>query len=149
MKKQLFYGAVAGALGGMAMKAVVRFIDQNSFGLSAKTDARTTHEIWRLLNWGRIDDKQAERIGAALHYGFSIGSGALYATAAQRLPAMRCARGAAFGAALWLLGDEIAVSASGLENPFEAPVASHLSALGAHIAYGMLIDAMLMPTAGM
>jgi hypothetical protein len=142
MKRHLFYGALGGAIGAIAMKAIVRFIDRDSFGLSAKTDAKTAHEIWRRFNWRPIDDRQAERVGAALHYGFSVAAGAFYAAAAPRFPAIRAARGAAFGSALWLLGDEIAVSVSGLENPFETPVASHLSALGAHIVFGMSVDAM-------
>jgi Protein of unknown function (DUF1440) len=140
MKKNLFAGAMAGALGGLAMKAVVYFVDRDSFGLSTRTDARATHEVWRRLNRTPVSQKSAEQIGAAMHYGFAIAAGALYAAAATKFPSTRLGRGAAFGAALWLVGDELAVSASGLEHPFRIPIPSHLSALAAHILYGMIVD---------
>lgn len=141
MKKEVFVGAIAGAFGGLAMKAVVRLVDRNSFGLSARTDAKTTREIWRRMDWPPLSEERDEQLGAALHYGFAIAAGALYAAGAAKFPAMRTGRGAAFGAALWLVGDELAVSASGLEHPLRAPVFSHLSALAAHVLYGIVVDA--------
>ena len=140
MKKQLLAGALAGALGGLAMKAVVRCIDRNSFGLSRQTDARTTHEICRRMKWAAVSEKRAAQIGAAMHYGFAVLAGAVYAVAARKFPRVRLGRGAAFGAALWLIGDEVAVSVAGLEDPFRTPISSHCSALGAHILYGLIVD---------
>lgn len=147
MRNRLLFGALAGTLGGLAMKAVVRFVDRNSFGLSAQTDARTTHELWRRLDWKPVSEKHAEQIGAAMHYGFAVMAGAVYAVSTEKLPSLRLGRGAAFGAVLWLLGDEIAVSAAGLEDPFRTPLPSHCSALGAHILYGMIVDALANPPA--
>ena len=143
MTTRLVFGALAGACGGLAMKAVVRFIDPNSFGLSAQTDARTTHEITRRMNWEPVSEKRAEQIGAALHYGFAVAAGVAYAGSAENFPVLRWGRGAAFGAALWLVGDELAVSISGLEDPFRTSLHSHCSALGAHILYGMIVDSLV------
>jgi Protein of unknown function (DUF1440) len=140
MRNNLLAGAMAGALGGLAMKAVVYFVDRDSFGLSSRTDAAATYEVWRRLNRAPVSQKSAERIGAAMHYGFAIAAGALYAEAATRFPSTRLGRGTAFGTALWLIGDEVAVSALGLEHPFRTPISSHLSALAAHILYGMIVD---------
>jgi hypothetical protein len=42
---------------------------------------------------------------------------------------------------LWLIGDELAVTASRLESPGGAGAFSHLSALAAHLLYGFIVDA--------
>lgn len=143
MKKQLLLGALAGALGGLAMKAVVRLLDPASFGLSEKTDAAAAHQVWRRLGWEPVGQCRAARLGAGMHYAFSVGAGALYAGVAGRIPLLRAGRGTAFGVGLWLIGDEIAVSAAGLEDPRNAPLASHMSALGAHLLYGLMVDAVI------
>ena len=95
------------------------------------------------MEWKPIGNQRATRIGGALHYSFSIATGALYAASAAKFPGIRIGRGAGFGAALWLVGDEIAVSASGLEDPRQTPVFSHVSALGIHILYGLIVDAVI------
>lgn len=141
MMKRLCIGALAGALGGLAMKVLVRFADPHSFGLSARTDANTAHQIWRRLRCQPLAQKRAEQIGAAMHYGFSVAAGAAYTGAAEKFPPLRFGRGAAFGTVLWLVGDELAVSVAGLEDPLRAPAFSHLSALGAHLIYGLIVDA--------
>jgi uncharacterized membrane protein YagU involved in acid resistance len=46
--------------------------------------------------------------------------------------------GLVFGAALFVLADEVAVPAFGLSGkPTEVPVSSHLYGLGAHLVYGI------------
>ncbi len=141
MSKKLLIGALAGLAGGLAMKAVVKFADPASFGLSTETDARSAHELWRRMGWQSTTNREAARIGAGLHYAFAVASGAGYAAAIDRFPALRSGRGAAFGISLWLLGDELAVSLAGLEDPRSAPAYSHISALAAHMLYGMIVEA--------
>jgi type IV secretory pathway TrbD component len=119
------------------MKAVVRFCNPDSFGLSSQTDAHAARTIFG----ADLDQKRAERIGASIHYALGIGTGAAYAAATVRYPALRAGRGAAFGAGLWLVGDELAVSAARLESPSAANVFSHGSALAAHLVYGFIVDA--------
>lgn len=143
MRNRLILGALGGALGGLAMKAVVRFVDPASFGLSAATDAKTAHEVWHRMGWPPITDKQAEGIGAAMHYAFGVGAGAVYAASEKRFPLLAAGGGTWFGALLWLVGDEVAVSAAGLEDPRRAPMFSHASALGAHILYGLAVSLVL------
>src|SRR3954447_21366484 len=143
MKKRLFLGGFAGLVGGMAMKAVVRFIDPDSFGLSTATDVKTAQEIARRMACEPLSRKRAAQIGGALHYGFAIGGGSMYAALLPKIPALRAGQGAAFGAVLWLVGDEAAVSASRLEDPLQVPIFSHCSAFAAHVLYGMVIDRVL------
>jgi putative membrane protein len=45
--------------------------------------------------------------------------------------------GIPFGAAVWLVADEVGVPAAGLANgPAEYPLSTHASALAAHVVYG-------------
>ncbi len=135
--RKLLAGALGGALGSLAMKATVRFFDPDSFGLSSKTDANAA----RAFFGSSLEQQTAERIGAAVHYVFGIATGAAYAAVAGKYPALRAARGAAFGAGLWLLADELAVTVTRLEKPRAANARSHGSALAAHVLYGMIVDA--------
>jgi hypothetical protein len=141
VKKKLLFGALGGALGGIAMKSVVALVDRRAFGLSRDTDVRTAHEICRRMGLDPISERRAARLGGGMHHGFSVATGLAYAAAADAIPFLRKGRGTAFGAALWLIGDEVAVSASGLEDPFQASLFSHLSALGAHVLFGMIVAA--------
>jgi hypothetical protein len=62
-------------------------------------------------------DPSAERrsdAATAIHYGIGVGSGAPYGAIRRRIPAPAPARGLAFGAALWLVADEVANPALGL-----------------------------------
>lgn len=135
--RQLLAGAVGGALGSVAMKAMVRVFEPDSFGLSSRTDAKAARAIFR----SELQEEHAAQIGAAIHYVFGIATGAAYANVAEKYPALRAGRGAAFGAGLWLLGDELAVTVTGLENPRAANARSHGSALAAHLLYGIILDA--------
>lgn len=141
MKKSLVFGAIGGALGGIAMKIVVAAVDRNSFGLSRATDAKTAHDLGRRLAVTPLSERRAELLGAGMHYAFSVMAGVAYAAGQREHPALRTGKGAAFGTALWLVGDEAAVSLAGLEDPFRTPAFSHLSALGAHVVYGLIVEA--------
>ena len=140
MTNKVWLGALGGALGGLVMKTVVEILDPHSFGLSSRTDADTAHAIWGRMGWAALSDERARQIGAGMHYGFAVLAGIAYTGLGDRYPVIQAGRGSAFGAALWLTGDEIAVSASGLEDPWKTPAFSHASALGAHIAFGLVLD---------
>jgi uncharacterized membrane protein YagU involved in acid resistance len=137
--RRLLAGALGGALGSIAMKAVVRYCDRNAFGLSSQTDAKAARAVF-----GQdLQTQNAEQVGAAIHYLFGICTGAGYALASERYPYVTTGRGTAFGGGLWLIGDELAVFAAGLENPRAAGAGSHLSALAAHLLYGMIVDGLV------
>jgi hypothetical protein len=93
----------------------------------------------RLLGRPPMNDEIA---GNLAHYVMGAASGALYAILAETTPLADCAcAGPAFGAALWLTADEIAVPALGLsKGPWHYPASSHLSALAAHLVYGLALD---------
>lgn len=141
--RRLVAGALGGALGGLAMKAVVRYFDPNAFGLSSQTDAKAA----RALFGQDLEPRHAEQVGAAIHYVFGILTGVGYAAASERFPSLRTGRGTAFGGGLWLLGDELTVSATRLESPRAANARCHLSALAAHVVYGMIVDGLVSTSA--
>jgi uncharacterized membrane protein YagU involved in acid resistance len=136
--RPLLAGALGGALGGLAIKAVVRYCDRSAFGLSSNTDAKAARAVFG----EDLRTENAEQVGAVIHYLFGIFTGAAYGLAGGRYPSLTMGRGTVFGGGLWLVGDELAVSAAGLENPRAADAGSHLSALAAHLLYGLIVDAL-------
>lgn len=86
-----------------------------------------------------ISHETKKKLGPVVHYGFGTVQGAFYGMV---LESLGCAggliAGAAFGAALFALADEVAVPALGLSGkPSESPLPTHLYALSAHLVYGL------------
>ena len=79
--------------------------------------------------------------GNAVHYSFGTLMGVCYSATAEFCPEVTTAGGTAFGTALFLGADEIAVPAFRLSGPpTEAPVANHLQHWAAHIVYGATLE---------
>ena len=97
----------------------------------------------RLLN-RRLNGKE-ERIGAAMvHYAVGAASGAAYAVLARRFPQVGKCSGAIFGAAMWLLSDELLMPATGTTRKLRNySVLAQANALGEHIVYGVTTDNLL------
>jgi putative membrane protein len=85
-----------------------------------------------------LQPEERQPAGNAMHYAFGTVSGALYGAVAEDWDAVGAAGGAAFGAALWLTSDEIAVPVLKLSKPpQEYPLRVHAMALAAHLVYGI------------
>ena len=83
----------------------------------------------------RREDKPAA--GSVVHYAFGGAVGAIYGAAAAQSDAVTAWAGVPFGAALWLVADEIGVPMAGFsKTPTEYPLSTHLSAFAAHLVYG-------------
>ena len=110
---------------------------------STEEDAtvKTAVAVSRNLFDHELTDEQKKIAGPAVHYAYGSMVGAMYGGMAELLPVTSAGFGLAFGMALWLLGDEIAVPALGLgKGPTEVPVDKHADALAGHLAYGMTTD---------
>ncbi|MGH9905793.1 MAG: DUF1440 domain-containing protein [Pyrinomonadaceae bacterium] len=84
-----------------------------------------------------LKESEKRPAGAAVHYAFGTVTGGLYGAAAEVAPQVTTAAGLPFGAAFWLVADEIAVPALGLsKGPTEYPVSTHAYALASHLVYG-------------
>ena len=139
-------GAIAGLAGAYAMQQFrsvwnreLRAAD-GVFGLDDEADLNS---VYRLLpdSYGRsLTKQQALRIALLLHYGFGATAGAAYGIVAQKFPSARAGYGTAFGIALWAVGDELAMSVSGLSDPRTKSGLSHGSALFAHLLFGVTVE---------
>lgn len=79
--------------------------------------------------------------GSALHYGFGAAVGALYGLAAEVRPRTAAAAGLPFGAAVWLVADEIGVPLAGLaDKPTHYPLSRHAAALASHLVFGLSVE---------
>jgi hypothetical protein len=79
--------------------------------------------------------------GEAVHYGMGATTAAVYGVLAEVAPIVTVGDGAAFGAGVWALADEVAVPAAGLSRPArEIPLTTHLYALASHLVYGWITE---------
>ena len=86
--------------------------------------------------------ERGAQLGKAVHWGYGLAVGALFGLLERRLPDNDLGSGLGYGAALWLLGDELAVPLLGLaEGPTAHPARVHVQALGAHLVYGLATGA--------
>jgi len=84
-----------------------------------------------------LQESEKKPAGAAVHYAFGTMSGGLYGALAEVTPQVTTGAGVPFGAAFWLLADEISMPLLGLsKGPTEYPVSTHAYALASHLVYG-------------
>jgi putative membrane protein len=89
----------------------------------------------------RLAEREKEVAGAVAHYAMGVTSGAIYGVAAEVLPAATAGVGLPFGAAVWLVADELVVPALGLSKPPTAyPPSTHAYAFASHLVYGLTTE---------
>jgi len=89
----------------------------------------------------RLRREQKKTAGSAVHYTYGALVGGLYGALAERSKPVRKLAGIPYGAALWLLGDELAVPLLRLSKaPTEYPASNHAMALASHFVYGATAD---------
>lgn len=98
---------------------------------------------YRKLTGREPPREQKRRLGDRVHQGHGLLMAGLYGAVRQRYPGgSDTLAGAAYGVALWLLGDELAVPLLGLsDKPTAFPASVHVKALLGHIAYGATLGA--------
>jgi putative membrane protein len=88
-----------------------------------------------------LKENEKRPAGAAVHYAFGTVTGGLYGALAEVTPQVTTAAGIPFGAAFWLVADEVAVPLLGLsKGPTEYPVSTHAYALASHLVYGVTAE---------
>ena len=101
---------------------------QNSNELAAQAIAR--HILGR-----RLTRQELAVAAPVLHYLFGAAMGAVYGTFSGRRPSRTS--GAAFGTAVWLAADEIAMPLLGLsQSTARRPLEMHVQAFFAHLVFG-------------
>ena len=113
-----------------------------NFEKSESATSKAANALSSVFLGRRLHGRARRRAGSALHYVFGGITGALYGAAVERFPAGAIGRGAAFGAVIWLLADEIFVPATKLAKPpDEYPASAHAQSLTAHLVYGAATEA--------
>ena len=88
-----------------------------------------------------LQESEKKPAGAAVHYAFGTVTGGFYGALAEVSPQVTNVAGLPFGAAFWLLADEITVPLLGLsKGPTEYPVSTHAYALASHLVYGVTTE---------
>ena len=88
-----------------------------------------------------LQESDKEAAGAAVHYTFGTLTGGLYGALAEVSPQVTMGAGVPFGAAFWLIADEVTVPLLGLsKGPTAYPVSTHVYAFASHIVYGMTAE---------
>jgi hypothetical protein len=85
--------------------------------------------------------EKREIAGAVVHYAFGVATGGVYGAIAELKPATTTGAGLPFGAAVWLIADEIIVPALGLSKPpTKYPLSTHASSIASHLVYGVTTE---------
>lgn len=150
-------GAVIGVLAGLAATVVMTEyqnlmskISQSEEkskkeGKSEKKKEPATVKAAEMISENVFDHEltksEKKYAGPAVHYGMGATSGLIYGIASEIAPITTVGAGLPFGAAVWLLADDIAVPALGLsKSPTEYPLSTHAYALSSHLVYGLTTD---------
>ena len=88
-----------------------------------------------------LQESEKESAGAAVHYAFGTATGGLYGALAEVTPQITAGAGLPFGAAFWLIADEVSVPLLGLsKGPTQYPVSTHVYAFASHLVYGVTAE---------
>lgn len=101
----------------------------------------TAKAISRGVFGHELQESEKKPAGAVVHYAFGTATGGLYGALAEVSPQVTVGAGLPFGAAFWLIADEVSVPLLGLsKGPTEYPVSTHVYALASHLVYGMTAE---------
>ena len=126
--------------------ALRRLEDISLVGRTNKKDEPATVAVGRIayerLRGRRPTRQKGAQLGKAVHWGYGLAMGGLWGLLERRIAEGDLKAGLGYGAALWLLGDELAVPLLGLaKGPTAHPPRVHAQALGAHLVYGLTTGA--------
>jgi len=147
-------GAVAGLVGGLVGSLVMTGFQTLLSSLSEEekkpkknekeeepANVKAAEEISEGLFDHKLKKSEKEPAGEAMHYAMGATSGLIYGAAAELAPMTTIGLGLPFGAAVWLVADDIVVPALGLAKPAtEYPFSTHAYALSSHLVYGLTTD---------
>lgn len=138
-------GSLSGLVGAWVMNQFQTALSKPSSDHQAQSFEDTTVKAAGAIIESALDRpltlEEKQVAGPIVHYSVGSTVGALYGVVTELIPQASTAWGMPFGAAVWLGADEIGVPAVGLsKSPFDYPVSTHVSALAAHVVYGVTTD---------
>ena len=141
-------GAVAGLIGGLIASFVMSEFQSLLSALSEEekkakkkkevpANVEAAEEISEAVFDHRLKKSEKEAAGEAM----GATSGLIYGAAAEIAPMTTVGLGLPFGAAVWLVADDVVVPAFGLsKSPTQYPFSTHAYALSSHLVYGLTTD---------
>jgi putative membrane protein len=119
--------------------------DGSTGGQDTKEQDDATVEVAKVISeevlGHELQESEKEPAGAVVHYAFGTVSGGLYGALAELAPEVTVAGGMPFGAAVWLIADEVTVPLLGLsKGPTEYPMSTHIYSLASHVVYGLTAE---------
>ena len=113
--------------------------EQESSSQDDDATVKTAKAISSTLFDHELTEDEKKWAGPAVHYALGTTLGALYGGLAETFPAVAAGYGTAYGTAVWLGADELAVPALGLSQPpTKYPLSSHAKSLVSHLVYGLV-----------
>ena len=152
--KGLLKGAIAGAVGVWIMDQLTWYMYKNEDPLAYKKEKEAQVEgkyaahvaaskMARGLNIP-LDDRQEYIAGKGVHYLLGVLPGAFYGAYKNQIKGVGAYKGLLYGAALFVLVDEIIAPLLGLTSgPRAYPWQAHARGLAGHLALGATTDASL------
>jgi hypothetical protein len=102
---------------------------------------RAASAVSRSVFGHELANDEKEEAGAVAHYAMGMTSGAIYGAVAEVAPVSTIGAGGPFGAAVWLIADEIVTPALGLsKSPTEYSPSVHAYAIASHLVYGVTTE---------
>ncbi len=146
-------GAVAGLVGGIVASFVMSQFQTLVSAMSEEekkskkkkkeepANVKAAAEISKAVFDHRLKKSEKEPAGEAMHYAMGATSGLIYGAVAEIAPMTSVGLGLPFGAAVWLVADDVVVPALGLAKPAtQYPPSTHAYALSSHLVYGLTTD---------
>jgi uncharacterized membrane protein YagU involved in acid resistance len=145
-------GAVAGLIGGLVASFVMSEFQSLLSSLSEEekkskkkkeepANVKAAAEISEAVFDHRLKKSEKEPAGEAMHYAMGATSGLIYGIVSEIEPMTTIGLGFPFGAAVWLVADDVVVPALGLSKPAtQYPFSTHAYALSSHLVYGLTTD---------
>lgn len=148
-------GAVAGLVGGLVASFVMTQFqtlltaiaegDKKSKKKSGGEDEPANVKVAKKISDSVFDHKltksEKEPAGEAVHYAMGATSGLMYGVASEITPMATLGSGLPFGAAVWVIADDVVVPALGFSKPAtEYPLSTHAYALSSHLVYGLTTE---------
>ena len=148
-------GAFAGLIGGLAgafvmtqfqtlLTVIAEEVEKpkkKSGNEEEPSTVKVAAEISETIFDHKLLKREKELAGEAVHYAMGATSGLIYGVAAEVDPIASVGVGLPFGAAVWVIADDVVIPALGFSKPVtEYPVTTHAYALSSHLVYGLTTD---------
>jgi hypothetical protein len=111
---------------------------EKSEGTNANEQA--SQAVARRTAGRELTERELEVAAPLMHYTFGATVSGLYGALVERAPGATAGTGTAFGTAVWIGGDEVAMPLIGWSHPSRQPFEAHLQSFTAHLVFGFTTE---------